>query len=307
MGQKLNLETQISIIEQSAIAKVISDAIRAGHQALETNRRKQDNRESRYTYQVETGLHLYVGATITSHQFDSRARMSFLFGTKKKQAPAPDLNTTIAKMRDALGNLEKREQYIAKQQKALMESAKKKNAAGNKKGALIELKRKKLLDKELDNMMGQKLNLETQISTLEQTSTTKDVFEAMQTGHIALKANQQVMNADKVAEVMDDTAEVMQDQDEVTKTLARPMGEDDTEELEQQLDQLSEEQVTDQLSQVEKPVNKLPVAQKQKSPVKSPAKQVVTQKVSAKPAPAPARSPTKKEDVEDKELAELLS
>ena len=101
-------------------------------------------------------------------------------GAKKAQAPA-DLNSSIQQLRKAVTQLEKRETHLEKKIDACLQAAKAKSKKRDKKGAIMELKKKKQLENQLNSIQGKKLNLETQIMTLEDahlnTETLKVQFE----------------------------------------------------------------------------------------------------------------------------------
>lgn len=56
-------------------------------------------------------------------------------------------------------------------------------------GALFQLKRKKMYEKQIDQIYGKKSNIEMQIMALESASSNKELLSAMQTGKAALSAS----------------------------------------------------------------------------------------------------------------------
>ena len=130
-----------------------------------------------------------------------------LFGRKK--APAPNMNESILKLRDTINQLGKREEHLQKQADACFEAAKLKSKKKDKRGvfvclnlfilsirvnssfsgALFELKRKKMFEKQIEQMFGKRVNLETQIFALESAATNKEVILAMQQGKQAIDAS----------------------------------------------------------------------------------------------------------------------
>merc|ERR1719334_86559 len=89
---------------------------------------------------------------------------SSLFGSKKKPqqraaSMGSNLNVSIQKIQTAQEHLEKREQHLEKQAKKLTDSAKAKLRKKDKKGAMYDLKRKKLLEKELSGIQNKKTEL----------------------------------------------------------------------------------------------------------------------------------------------------
>ncbi|ETO29176.1 hypothetical protein RFI_07949 [Reticulomyxa filosa] len=103
-----------------------------------------------------------------------------LFGTNSKSKnanhPPIDLNSSIQKLRQAIVTLEKREQHLGKKIDDCVKNAKQKSKNKDKKGALFELKKKKHLEGQLQSIQGKKLNLETQIMTLEDAFLNKETL-----------------------------------------------------------------------------------------------------------------------------------
>jgi len=170
-----------------------------------------------------------------------------LFG-KKKAAPAPRLNDSIQQLREAMTGLDKREKHLEKQREVTILEAKKKAKAKDKRGALFQLKRKKLLEKQIDQIYGKKTNLEMQIMALENVSTNKDVFSAMKLGKDALKASVHEADVDKIGDVMEDINESMALADELSEAIANPIGPAvDEDELNAELEAMESEMMDEDL------------------------------------------------------------
>eukprot|EP01031_Cornospumella_fuschlensis_P035445 gene35445-42963_t len=164
-----------------------------------------------------------------------------LFGKKKQaQQPVPTQSPieTIAKLRESLNILEKREEHINKKIDASLQEAKLKSQKKDKNGALFALKRKKLYEAEVAKLQGARITMETQILSLESASVNIETFKAMKTGANAMKAMRGDIDADKVDDVMDALAEEKDIQDAISEAISRP-GQDlfNDEEL---LDELAE-------------------------------------------------------------------
>ena len=56
-------------------------------------------------------------------------------------------------------------------------------------GALFQLRRKKMFDKEIDQIYGKRTNIEIQVMALRGAASNKDVLSAMRVGRDALKAS----------------------------------------------------------------------------------------------------------------------
>jgi hypothetical protein len=101
-------------------------------------------------------------------------------------APPPPAQSTgashmasIEKMSITIDNLSKRKTFLEKKMKAELLEAKKKNASGDKKGALLNLKRKKLMEKQLATLETTVLNLEHQKLKIEEAITNAETFQAV--------------------------------------------------------------------------------------------------------------------------------
>jgi charged multivesicular body protein 4 len=66
----------------------------------------------------------------------------------RHDSPAQVTINSLTKMREALKNLEKREQFLDTKAKTQLDEAMAKNKAGDKKGAVAAMTRKKLYDAE---------------------------------------------------------------------------------------------------------------------------------------------------------------
>ena len=74
---------------------------------------------------------------------------------------------TITQLRGTVENLEKRKTLIQKKIENEVAQARTKIKAGKKKEAMINMKRKKMYEKELEKLEGAQMSLETQVMTLE--------------------------------------------------------------------------------------------------------------------------------------------
>jgi len=204
-----------------------------------------------------------------------------LFG-KKKQKPVPKLSDSIMKLRDASTNLDKRQEFLTKKVDEAKDEAKKKFKAKDKRGALFHLKRKKLYEKQIDQIYGKKTNIETQIMALEGASSNKEVISAMKEGSTALSATVSDLNVDKVDEVMDDITESMAMADELSEAMAQPIGPAvDEDELSAELAEMESEMMDeDMLAAPSVPAKTIKAPEDEKDS---------SNKVVAKPSAVPAK------------------
>merc|ERR1719385_411934 len=83
-----------------------------------------------------------------------------------------------------------------------MKTARAKSKRKDKRGAIAELKKKKMLANQLNSIQGKKLNLETQIMALEDAALNAQTMKAM-------KASIKESDLEKADEVMEDVQEQM--------------------------------------------------------------------------------------------------
>ncbi|GMI21205.1 hypothetical protein TeGR_g3204 [Tetraparma gracilis] len=176
------------------------------------------------------------------------------FGKKRQTggaAPTPaarggggggDPTSTIIQLRESLATLDKREDHIQKKADAMVEEAKKKLAAKDKKGALFSMKRKKMYESEVEKIMNSKMTLETQIMSLETQIQNIETFKAMKAGKTAMEAVRKGVDVDNVDEMMDDIREEMEQANEISQAIGQPVdgAEFDEDELLSELNELEE-------------------------------------------------------------------
>lgn len=178
-------------------------------------------------------------------------------------APAkqPVVSKTVdqaAQMKQTVSRLEARRDFLDKKMQQELLLAKAKSKKGDKNGALQHLKRKKMYEKEVNKINNGVLNLEQQILTLESSSVTVDIVQAMKTGRNAMQSVQSSVNPDDVAELQDDIAELQQQQNEIDDAIGTPMGFEDDGELEDELAELEAAGLEEELDALPK----VPVAPK---------------------------------------------
>jgi len=223
-----------------------------------------------------------------------------LFG--KKKAPPPKLSDTIQKLREALDTLDKQEVHLGKQIAGAVAEAKKKSKAKDKKGALFQIKRKRMFEKQVEQIYGKKQNIEMQIMALESAASNKEVLDVMKVGAGALKQAIQATDVEKVEQVMEDTTEAIQMGEEIGEAMSNPIGQPlDEADLSKELEEMEQEMTEEELLEAPVvPVVSKPLKEKPASPVAA-KKGTVTDKEEHK---EPAKKPVKESD-EARELREL--
>jgi len=156
-----------------------------------------------------------------------------LFGKKKAPPPAAtptnsgnstvqETGPAIAKLRDATETLEKREEHLQRKIDSEIKQAQAFSKANKKKEALTCIKRKKMYEKQLEQISNAKMTLETQRLALENMNINREALEAQKAGVAAMaSATKSMGGVDAVEETMDAVEEGLVDADEIGQALGR--------------------------------------------------------------------------------------
>jgi len=161
-----------------------------------------------------------------------------LFGKAKK---APSAKESIARLKDTIEMLEKREAYLQKKIEREITIAKQ-NGTKNKKAAIAALKRKRIYENELEKIAGARMTIETQVIAIEGANVSLETLNAMRLGAETMRNIHRNMTVDEVDDTMEEIREQMQVANEINSVISGPLIEQfDEEELEQELAQLEEQ------------------------------------------------------------------
>ena len=186
--------------------------------------------------------------------------MKKLFG-KKKETP----QDSIAKLRETLETLDKRDQFLDKKIQQQLEEAKKYNAAGNKKMAIAALKRKKMLTDQQAKIMGAREKIELQLNAIESVKMDMEILNTLESGTKTMKEMHKSMDVNKVDEVIDNMNDQIDISNEIANAMSQPVGEVfDDEDL---LKELEDEELKDLEKDIDK-IKDLPEVNKNKIPEK---------------------------------------
>lgn len=127
--------------------------------------------------------------------------------------------------------------------------AKAKMAKGDKKGALYSMKRKKLMESELDKIQNVKMTLETQCMNLESATQNAETFKAMAAGKNAMANIRSDVGIEKVDDLMDDIREELEMANEISDAIAQPIDPfaTDEDELMAELEQMGADDLESEL------------------------------------------------------------
>lgn len=204
-----------------------------------------------------------------------------LFGKKRDPAPPPPPpasapaggsgTAAIAKVRDTIETMGKRKDHLLRKMDAETKQAIEYSKKSKKKEAIGCIKRKKMYEKQVDQITNTIFTLEQQQLTLESMNINREALEANKVANAALADQvKQMGGVDAVAEVIDNVEEGLQDaneiQEELGRVVAMPGMDDDEDELLAELEGLEEEQLASELTSVDLGSNAEAVKEMPKAP-----------------------------------------
>ncbi|CAF1274172.1 unnamed protein product [Adineta steineri] len=174
-------------------------------------------------------------------------------GGKPKTAQTPQ--EAIQQLRDVEDVLNKKVEHL--EAKINEETAiARRDARTNKRNALNALKRKKRLEKSLQQIDGTLTTLEYQREALQNAAMNGQAFSALQGATSALKNVHKELDIDSVQDIMDELAEQHELSNEIASAISSPVGfgaDIDERELEDELAALEQEALSDQMTRVDLP------------------------------------------------------
>ncbi|XP_064398517.1 charged multivesicular body protein 4b-like [Halichondria panicea] len=184
------------------------------------------------------------------------AALAKVFGSGKKgEAPSPQV--AIQKLRETEEMLTKKTDFLEKKIQTEQALAKK-HGMKNKRAALMALKRKKRLEKQLGQIDGTLSTIEFQREALENAQTNTEVLKNMSFAAKAMKAAHQHLDVDDIHDMMDDITEQNEIADEISNVLAQPIGfagEIDDDDLLAELEEMEQEELEEGLLEVGEPTH----------------------------------------------------
>ena len=179
--------------------------------------------------------------------------MRLFFGSKKDkpQAPTVDPNAglpeAIQKNKAAIETLDKRQKLLEKRIGDEEADARTRVGNNDKRGALMALKRKKMLEAELETLMNSRMTLEQQINSLEGAQMNQIAVAALAHGVTVHKQLNQQIDADRVDQLMEDLQEQQELQNEIAQVMSAGNRIADDEDLLNELEQIQASQLEEQL------------------------------------------------------------
>ncbi|KAJ5172139.1 Snf7 [Penicillium capsulatum] len=163
---------------------------------------------------------------------------------KRKDAP----KNAILMLREQLDMLQKREKHL-ESQIAEQDAAARKHVNSNKNAAKAALRRKKGLEKNLEQTSAQIMQLEQQVYSIEAANINHETLQAMKQAGAAMSQIHGGMSIDKVDETMDVLREQHQLSEEIGQAITSvPLGQQpDEEELDAELEGLEQEAMDERM------------------------------------------------------------
>jgi len=190
--------------------------------------------------------------------------MNFLFGKKKEEAaPANQPSDAVTKMREQEQAMDKRMAYLQKKIDDEVLAAKTKAKAGDKRAALMALKRKKTYEAQQDQLAQQQFTLSNQVQMIESAQMMKAQVDALKLGRDQMKTMQKELDVDAVDDLMDDLRDANDEMEEINAAMQQPFGaglDIDEDELGAELDALDDMILEEKLVGLDQPDTPLPDA-----------------------------------------------
>jgi len=202
-------------------------------------------------------MHRFFGASPRTHQSDAEHSHRGKDPASPQEAAADNVavGAAIDRLRDTSDLCAKREQHLARRIAEEVEAARKYGAAGRQRDAILALKRKKILEKEMESLSAGKLSLFQEEQTLSALKFTSLVHDAHKVGIAAIQREiSKVKGVDGVEKVQDTLEDLLADASDVMGAGNRVVGQAadlDDDELLEELEQMELEGVTDQLTRLD--------------------------------------------------------
>lgn len=167
--------------------------------------------------------------------------MSWWGGGKKDST-----KDAIVSLRTHIEMLSKREAFYEKKIEEQTKLAKS-LVTTNKSAARNALRRKKKHEEELEKTQNQVIMFEQQLGALENANLNKETMKVMKQGAAAMKQINKGMDIDKLDNTMEDMRDQVALHEEISDAISRPLQEEDTLDLEQDLEELEQEALDERM------------------------------------------------------------
>ena len=195
---------------------------------------------------------------------DNRAR-----APQRTQQSGGRVMNAITKNKKTATMLEKKIAILRKRRRNKLQTLKLHLKAGNKRKAMVCLKRKKMIEKQIDNYTNTIFTLEQQATVLEGAQLNANIVETMKDTKDTMTHINKNTDVDDVTDLMDELAEQTDNANDIQDALAQGVGmEDDEDELMAELEGLSNEDAVETVDNMpivlpQVPTNKVQQKEKQ--------------------------------------------
>lgn len=190
-----------------------------------------------------------------------------LFGKKKEEPSTPaqpeqpqqpsgnDTHASIMKVKETIDRIDKRENFLQTKIEAEMANAQKFSKANKKKEALECLKRKKLIEAQINTINATKMTLMKQQMALESMNLNEEILAAQKdAANTMTKQVKRMGGVDAAEQVMDQIEDGLVDAEEINNAMSRDVGmggvDADEDELMQELEGLETELLAKEMGNV---------------------------------------------------------
>jgi len=158
---------------------------------------------------------------VTFFDFNSNMQRFMGMGKQVEAPPPPDMAEATGKLEERGKQIQEKINECDRKLIDYKEQIKNRGGASVKQKAMMELKKRKQYEQQLEQLMGSQMTLETVQFQTEQMQTTMMTVEAMAHATTAMKQQMGAINLDKLEMMQDDLEDMMMDQEEIQEVLGR--------------------------------------------------------------------------------------
>ena len=180
--------------------------------------------------------------------------MSWLFGKKKEVKKQPSSKDALNNINDQLENIDAREKLLVKKLVLLTQEAIRLKNSKNTRGAVLALKKRNMMEKELNKLGGMKLMVEQEKIQVEASINNVDIFKALKQGNSIIKSSKHEANLEGFQDLRDEIEEQQEHANEMNEFFIGVAKEGEDEVLEE-LEKLETENVKKELEAAKVPTS----------------------------------------------------
>lgn len=146
-----------------------------------------------------------------------------LFGKTNEKTP----RDSIEGMKSTIDMTEKREEFIKRKIEKEVTAAKTMMKNGNKKGAILCVKKKRKFEEQIEQLTGMRMNMEMNVLAIESAMFNNEMVDSVKNAESAMKKLKTTQSIDTIENTIDNIQECIEDQKEIGDILSRPLTSDD--------------------------------------------------------------------------------